>query len=463
MKQYIAAIALGLASCASQDSRPDFVRELAEVPRAASAAARLSRPGAAEVPERPLTLVECVEVALRQSRSLRANDRRILVAQDRVDESLASVLPSLDLETRNTSRNNDPGIEGTRGAFSFGDRSVTTTTLTALVPIYDFGRSGHVREADRRGVAAFAEDSERARQEMILAVRQAYFRVLEARRISAVVEDSIRVVERQLEVARDFFEQGLVAKTDVLSIEVQLARRHQERIEAANNVALATSALNRLMSVDVTRATEIVDVMELPPWADDYPAVLDRALRDRPDLAALRERIAAARAEVEAAKAEYAPGIFAFGSLNASSDSILQNSEWATAGAGIRWNLFDGWATEARNRRAKRELRIAEDELGGRLEDAALDVRRAVLDVRSATERVPVAKKSVSLAEANLRVIRDQYGEGLVSSTDLLVEEERLAHARVSYFRALYDAHEGYARLVFASGERRPAGHGASR
>jgi len=463
MRAWTVVALFGMASCASQDSRPEFVRDLASAPRAAAAAARLSRPRGGELHDRPLTVDECVDAALLRSRGLRTIDRRVLIAQDRVDESIAYALPSVNIETRYTNRNNDPGIEGDRGSFSFGDRAVTSTALTALVPIYEFGRVADELESRKRGVAADAEDAERSRQELVLAVRRAYFRVLEARRIFTVVEDSIRVVERQLEVARDFFREGLVAKTDVLSVEVQLARRRQERIESKNNVALSTSALNRLLSVDVTRPTEIVDVMELPPWSGDYPAALERALRLRPDLAALSERIASARAHLDAAKGAYAPGIFAFGSLNHSSDSLLVNNEWGTLGAGVRWNLFDGWATEARNRRAERELRVAESERDEGLDDAALQVHRAVLDVDSATERVPVAKQSVSLAEENLRVIRDQYAEGLVTSTDLLLEEERLSQTRVSYYRALYDAHDSYARVLFAVGERTTSREGGSR
>lgn len=56
----------------------------------------------------------------------------------------------------------------------------------------------------------------------------------------------------------------------------------------------------------------------------------------------------------------------------------------------------------------------------------------------------------------NLRIVRDQYGEGLLTSADILIEEDRLARSRSNYFRSLYDYHESYARLINAVGAEPP-------
>jgi outer membrane protein TolC len=74
-----------------------------------------------------------------------------------------------------------------------------------------------------------------------------------------------------------------------------------------------------------------------------------------------------------------------------------------------------------------------------------------------------VARQAIGLAEENLRVARDQYGAGLVTTADLLVEEERLSSARPAYFRALYDYHDAVARLAHAVGADPIAGAGKDR
>lgn len=86
------------------------------------------------------------------------------------------------------------------------------------------------------------------------------------------------------------------------------------------------------------------------------------------------------------------------------------------------------------------------------IDDVLLDVRQAYLDQSAAAERIPVARKAIELAAENLRIVRDQYGQGLVTSVDVLIEEDRLSRARSNYYRALYAYHQAQARLTNALG-----------
>ena len=52
--------------------------------------------------------------------------------------------------------------------------------------------------------------------------------------------------QHPVRAAQDFRTQGLVAKTDVLAVEVQLAERQQDLIRARNNVELAVAVLNHI-------------------------------------------------------------------------------------------------------------------------------------------------------------------------------------------------------------------------
>lgn len=449
-----AAVATALASgCASASAPPrpaaPDAGDAVLLPSAAT-----SRPApSAELPARPLTMRECIEAALGRRGTIRSADRRVLVARTRADEALAAILPRLSIDVRGESRSNQRGaaFPGKPSQVT-GDDTVGTGTVSLLVPVYDFGGSDGRFAVEESRTRAVVFDAARARQDLALAVSRAYLRVLEAGKIVAVVVESLRVVESQLAVARDFERAGLVARSDVLTAEVQTARRRQELIEARNNLSLATATLNRLLGADTGRATEVVDVLEGSAWKGPLGASLAAAVERRPDLEALRERVAAARKEAAAGRSEYMPAIYAFGSIDHTTDSFTLHKDWASAGLGVRWSLFDGWASDARTTRRALEVRNAEDARDELAADVELDVRLAYQDVQEAAERIPVARQAVALGEENLRVVRDQYGAGLVTSADLLAEEERLASSRSAYYRALYDYHDAVARLGHAVG-----------
>ena len=77
----------------------------------------------------------------------------------------------------------------------------------------------------------------------------------------------------------------------------------------------------------------------------------------------------------------------------------------------------------------------------------------AYLAVDAAYNKIPVAKSSIQHAEENSKIDRDLYQEGLMASSDLLNDEERLAEARSNYFQALYNFKIAKCRLAYAIGD----------
>jgi outer membrane protein TolC len=403
-----------------------------------------------------LSLEECIEAALRNHRGVRIADRRILIARDRVDEKLGLLLPKLAAETRYEARNNDRGSTFGGNTFVTGDQAVATAKVSLLVPIYDFGGALNEREAAvlEVDVAGFA--AARTRQDLTLAVSQAYYRVLEAIRIRGVVDESLKVVTRQVEIARDFRAQGIVAASDVLTAEVQEAERRQELIRASNNVELAKATLNRLMGRSVDAPLELRDVLEAAPWKGSFEGTLRLAIEARPDLAALKKQIEIARAEFRATRSGFLPKVYAFADYNHSTDDFLLNQDWLVGGVVLQVPLFDGGSTMAKLRQREKEAAEAVDLHDERVDDIVLGLKQNYLLVREAAERVPVARKAIDLGEENLRVVRDQYTQGLLTSADVLTEEDRLSRARTNYFRSLYEYHTAFAGLVHVAGATPP-------
>ena len=411
--------------------------------------------GALAFPE--LTLEESIRLSLERSRGIDIADRQILIAADRVDEMYTYLGPRLRAEGRMEARTNNTGGQFGDQSFVIGDQAKGGATISMLVPIYTFGLVQSRIGAETSRWETSRHDADRARQDLILAVSQAYVRMLEARKILEVVEDSIKVVRRQLTIAQDFFGQGLVARTDVLSAEVQLANREQQRIQAENNIQLARATFNRLLEFDVSRPTRVVDILETRPWVGAFEPALAEAVRRRPDLKALRSEVETAREEWNVTLADgHAPYVYGFGDYSFSTDSYLLNDDWFQYGMILSVPIFDGFQTYTKLQQRDKEIADAIDRYERRFDYLALEVKHAYLNVNEAARSVPVARQSIVQAEENLRMTRDQYSEGWVTSTDVLTEEERRSRARSNYYQALYAYHVAYANLVHAVGGKPP-------
>ena len=407
----------------------------------------------------PLTLDDCIAVALAGNRRVTIADRRILIADNQVDEAWSVIIPRLKGNVRENARGNDSGFGFGGRPSVVSDRQATTAGLSLLVPIYNFGAAQNQLEAQHINVDVARLSATNQRRELAWAVSQAYFRVLESRKIEGVVESSIAVLERQLQITRDFLGEGLAAQNDVLAIEVQLAQRKQEKMRGARNTELAKSTLNRLMGRSVSEPVEIADVLDAPVWRGSFTACLELALSARPDLASLKKQVEMARAEYRAQRADgLYPRLYAFGDYNYSSDSYLLHNDWLSGGIALEVPLFDGGGTMARlaeKEKAIAELRDLHDE---RVDDIVLDIKQTWLRLEDAAGEIAIAKDGVKLGEENLRVTSDQFGEGLLSSADVLAEEDRLSEARSRSYQTLYEYHASYAGLCYVIGAEPPKG-----
>jgi outer membrane protein TolC len=250
----------------------------------------------------------------------------------------------------------------------------------------------------------------------------------------------------------------LVAKNDVLVVEVQLAERRQQLIQAENNIQLAMATLDRLMDEAVTKELKLVDILEATPWKGTFESVFFLAIKSRPDLAALRRQIQIVEEQYRSTRANLMPRISGYVNASYADQDNLPNRDRRVAQGGVVADLsiFDGGLTYAQLARLSKEINEAVDSQSEGEKDILLDVKQAYLNLNDAAERIPVARKSIELAVENLRITRDQYAQGLLTSEDVLLQEERLAQARVSYYQALYAYHQSLAVLVNAIGTNPP-------
>jgi outer membrane protein len=439
-------IALPEASWAQSTRTP--TNPVAPVPAAPAAPAS----PAASVSSGPeFTLADAIRTALDNNRSISIARRRIDIAQDRQTQARAGYFPSLEVDASTAQRDNQPvgkfNLGPTPTIVPQGDEYTAMTHTALVVPLLDFGKTSNASDAAKAGVDVAQLTSERTEQDIVLQVSQAYYRVLESQKIRQVVLDSIATVQLQLQDAKAFLDQGLVSASDVLSAEVRLAERQQDLITAETNLQVAQATLNRVMGQNLDKKLHLQDVTGRPEWSGNYDSLVEAAHHDRSDLKAAQLQIASSEADLRAARAAQLPTLNAYAAYDTNSTSFLVHKEWFTTGLSFSMVIFNGGAQSAKVAERQKELLEAQDQFLERQDNISLDVKQAYLSAGQAFDSVKVAEKNQELAAENLRIFRDRYTQGLVTSTDVLIAEDAASRSKSNYYQALYDYHTALARL----------------
>jgi outer membrane protein len=403
------------------------------------------------------TLEQAWQAALAADRRVRAAGRVAQSAEQLLFAARGARLPRLSLESGYTVLDNAPASLVTVSPFPpqelplAEDRSLSYQG-TLRVPLYTGGRIARGIDAAEAGVQAARLDQAREVLDLKLGVAETYLGVLRAQRGTEVAEKNVGSLAAHAADVANRFHQGLVAKNDLLAAQVALADARQRAIQAHNALDLARASYNRLLGRALTDPVTLEE-LEPQPVAGEPATLIERALRQRPELAGMTAQTARLRHQAAGERAAGRPQVFLSGGYRYEENRYqLYQGIWS-ATVGLKWDLFDGGVVRHQADAVVERAEAAQAERDDLASLIVLQVRKALLDVNALRERVAVSREALAQSEENLNVAKSRYRAGLAANTVVLDAESQRTLTYSNYNNALYDAVLANLRLRHAVGD----------
>jgi len=200
--------------------------------------------------ETPLTLSQLVSIALR--RNLRGVDAGLAIEEKEHSRraALSSFFPTIDV---NYSATWYRYMQGSYiGAFSAALPSLDpfsnySASVSVTQPIFSGGKPTADYSRAKLSVMHSGLQYEVDRQNLILDVTTAYYRLVQAETLLRVANASIVALEAVLKRARSLFKEGMNFRVDVLAAEGQMAQTRSARARAVADIDKAKASLNFLL------------------------------------------------------------------------------------------------------------------------------------------------------------------------------------------------------------------------
>lgn len=449
-KRYLVYLLLGsilaLAGCATSDTierpqlpMPENWAEVVDVQAIAASTEWWRHFNSAQ-------LEKLVEEAMQTSPDLAAAAEKVIQAEWQVRQSGASLFPSLNLSgSTGRSRSEPHG----------GVASESDSTRLALGASYEVDVWGRVSAGVSAAEAALAMaqyDYEAARLSLVAAVANAYFQTLALRERLTIARENLAIAERVLRIVDARYRNGaasaldltrqqtavLTQRTALLPLEVQ---------ERQTQTALAILLGRVPQGFAVTQ--EGFAQLDIPAVAPGLPSEL---LLRRPDLARAEAQLAAADANVAAARAALLPSISLSASAGVASNALLSLSAATTSyslSAAVVQSLFDGGRLRAQVGMAEsRRRELVENYRGAILtalkevEDALGNAERNIRQEAAQQQIVEHAARTLRLAELRYREGADDLLSVLDAQRTLFQAQDSLVQLRLSRLGAALDLYK---------------------
>jgi outer membrane protein len=399
-----------------------------------------------------LTLRDCVDMALKNQPAIMAARESVYAGQGRVTQARSPYLPQVSAST-GYSENHSLG-----GAFGDSIAKGYTTTLSVNQMIYDFGRSGNTLDAARSGARSAELDEQRVIQESVLNVKQAYFALLQAKKLVIVSQKTLEQAESHLRQAEAFFRSGSRPKFDVTRAEVEVNSAQLGLINAQNSVRIRTLSLYNAMGVDPTGDLDIEDSLSSPVTIPTFEKALAEAVKGRPEMLKNEADKEAAKDRVKAEESHYLPTVSANGAYNWASGTQemgpfkgdIQNS-W-NAGVMLTMPLFEGGITSGKVSEARANLHVLEAQGYMIRQSIIIELNQANADIESASARIAVMESSEKKARESLELAQGRYEAGVGPYIEVTDAQVASVNAETDHVQALYDYQLAAARFFKAMG-----------
>ncbi len=406
-----------------------------------------------------LTISDAVRIGLENHPRIKSSNERILSQQAVVGQQMAAYYPTVNLANlyRTSLASSSGGASSANEAYS----SIANFNMT----LYNFGqREGNV-QASRETLNATKQDYTTTTQDIVLAIKQAYYVYLATQALVKVRRETVRSRELLVRQAKGFFEVGTRAKIDVARAEANLYSAQADLIATENAVKIAWVTLRNAMGSPRLPEQPVAEDSPEVEFSMNLAAARNVAFDQRSELKSFEAQLRASDQLIAVARRSHLPSLTfdaLYGRRHVSDErdngrtlnTFPLQPTWAV---GLNFNIpiFDGFRTTNKVDETLHNYYNVKAQEEDRRQQIALDVETFYLRVVETQERIKAVESAAKAAKENLDLAQGRYQVGVGSIIEVTDAETINTDAQTTYVRTVYEYKIADAQLARAMGDNR--------
>lgn len=259
-------------------------------------------------------------------------------------------------------------------------------------------------------------------------VQKAYTQLQFAYRSRNILRETLQDVQAIHQSVSNFYDQGLVHKSDVLNAQVQVNTIQTALARAESAIQTASDGLKIMMGMKTEGEVFTTDSLS-QNLTQTSPGVL---LLDRPDILAMQNAYDATRMMSKSSAMLFVPSINAFGTYQFNDSKIFHFKEDSyLMGISLNWKIFSGNSNRSKYRSATLKRDKMQNELQLYIDKSRMEVEKTNRDLTVMQTEIDKQELSVLQAAEALRILSDRFAEGLASTTDLLQSQAQYSQQQL--------------------------------
>ena len=393
-----------------------------------------------------LSLTDAIRIALEQNRQIGMARTDEQTALSRYKQTEAIRLPQVNLSYTGFATNqplNAFGFKQQQAQVSAADFNpailnhpgVNTNMVTQLSvqqPIFNADMN-YLRKAALKESEVYQFTTQRTNEAIVLQVTQAYLQLELAYEAVKVMENALQTTREIYRFTNDRFQQGLLQKSDLLQVAVQVKTAETQLAGADSQVKNISDQLNLLLNTGTNTVYSVQPVdLTNSIYSDSVPNA-------RADIRAMSAAVAAYDLSIQSTQKSMRPKLNAFANYQLNDTKPFGfGANSYLAGIQVSWDIFKG--NQSKNKVATQVLERTklQQQLQNQLEEGSAEIRKAKRQLEDTRYSISRQTTAAEQATEALRIIRNRYSQGLVNTSDVLMAQTQLAQQQMQLAQAKF-------------------------
>ena len=388
------------------------------------------------------SLKSALAKAYENSGVLAQNQALLNAADESVVAAAGALLPAVQASISQSYRK-------TEGVSDISDS--TSFSISARMPIYDFGRGQLGIDLAKEAVAGTRLQLASIEQSVLLNAIEAFMQYRQATELVRLRENNLKVIDQELRAANDRFEVGEITRTDVAMAEAAKAQSLSALAQARGDLERSTEAYMMAVGSKPNSPDAPVNLPSLPASASAAKAA---AAKGHPDVLAAQSQVKQAEIRLAQAEANAMPSISLSGSLSQTSLNMTSLGVEATI------PLYQGGQIDSGVRQATAQLSSAKSALRVAVLNSDLQVGSAYARLNVARANMQATEQQIAAAQIAFDGLREEAKLGARTTLDVLNAEQNLLDAKANRVIASTEVVNATYAVVAALGQLSAKGLG---
>jgi outer membrane protein len=401
------------------------------------------------------TLREALVKAYNTNPGLAAERANVRASDENVPIAKAQGRPSVNVNGNYT----ENALNSSRNSLLSPDRQLQANAQLAM-PVYSGGRVRNSIKGAETRVEASRMQLRGTESDTFVGVVGAYMDVIRDEAIVGLNKENVKVLEVNLQAAKDRFQVGDLTRTDVAQSDARLSVARGQLQQAEAQLISSKESYIRVVGSPPGQLEDPPALPNLPAAPD---AAVDVALKNNPVLLAAQRNGDATRFDIDAAKGARLPtlsGVVGGNYFNylgsygsGTSPKPGQTGSAGTVGLQFSVPLYQGGGPSAQVRQAQARRAQALEQATDTERGVIAQTRSAYAIWKSSLEVIASSQRAVEANKLSLEGVRAENSVGNRTILDILNAEQELLNSQVTLVTAQRDAYVAGFALLAAMGQ----------